>query len=281
MFHRNWIRIFTSSTFVCAVAVNYFFPFLGLWMLFLLPMFGAITLYPRWIAGHFCALFMACIRLLTQYAAFSGDIPRDYLVRFVSTSTVAWIILLTFTLLSIRLHRSIQNLESLSYTDLLTQAYNRRYLELHSEKLLAHSHDSGRPLCLLLLDIDHFKHINDTHGHIAGDNMLIQLTRLIQQVVTRQMPLVRLGGEEFALLLPDASLSEGLQSAERIRKAVETARFESNGVPIPVTVSVGAAPYRGGSLGQLMEQADRALYRAKATGRNKVAAAESPIAIRP
>jgi diguanylate cyclase (GGDEF) domain len=269
-FKLKWIYIYTCVTFIISVAVNYYYPFLGLWMLFLLPIFGVITLFPKWYVGNLCALIMPMIRISTQYAAFSGNIPADYLIRLISTSIVAWIILLTVTFFSVKLNRVIQQLESLSFTDNLTQAYNRRYLELYSEKLLFHSLAYNQPLCLFIFDIDHFKKINDTYGHNAGDMVLLKLTQLVQRLVRPEDPLIRLGGEEFALFFPNTPLEEGLRSTERIRKTIEAHPFESNGVSIPITISAGVTMYSGGTLEQFMEQADRALYQAKSTGRNKV-----------
>jgi hypothetical protein len=150
MFNRTWIYLFTSSTFLISLLMNYFFPFLGLWMLFLLPLFGIIILYPNWSAGSFSIFILVTIRYATHYAAFSGNIPIDYLYRLVSTSIVGWFILLTVTFFVIKINSLIGKLEYLSLTDNLTQAFNRRYLEFYSEKLFADSSRQNQPLCFLL-----------------------------------------------------------------------------------------------------------------------------------
>lgn len=271
MFSRKSIYVFTMITFVVSILVNYFYPLIGFGMFFFIPMFGVIVLYPRWLVGNICSLVMPIIRFFTEYFAFSGAIPPDFFVRLVSTSIISWFILLTVTLITIKLNNLIQKLEYLSLTDNLTKAYNRRYLELYSEKLLANSLRYKQPLCFLIFDIDHFKNINDTYGHSVGDMVLQKLTHVIQKMISQSDVFVRLGGEEFALFFPVTPLEAGLKSAERIRSAVQTMKFEFQGALVPVTISIGITQYREGSLERLIERADQALYHAKTNGRNQVA----------
>jgi diguanylate cyclase (GGDEF)-like protein len=271
MFDRKWIYVFTIITLGIAILVNYFYPLIGFGMFFFIPMFGVIVLYPKWIVGHICSFVMAIMRFLTEYFSFSGHVPPGFLMRLINTSIISWFILLAVTVITVKLNNLIQKLEYLSLTDNLTKTFNRRYLELYSEKLLAHSLRNKQPLCFLIFDIDHFKYINDTYGHSVGDMVLQKLTHVIEKT-TRQLDVfVRLGGEEFALFLPATPLEEGIHTAEKIRNTVQTMKFEFQEALIPVTISIGITQYLEGSLEQLIERADQALYLAKTNGRNQVA----------
>ncbi len=270
MVNRVLIYMFVFLTLSLSIIMNYLFPFLGLWMLFLMPMFGIIVLYPRWLVGNLCIVFLVIIRYCTHYAAFSGNIPIDYLYRLATTSTVGWLILLTVTFFIIKNRRLVEELEHLSLTDTLTQAYNRRFIELHSRKLFSESTRKNQGLCFLLVDIDHFKKINDQYGHNIGDLVLQQLAANIRETIRKTDVLIRMGGEEFALFLPNTSLQEALLLAERIRKQIQELRVEYRDHIIPITISLGVTEYKSESLEDLIEKADQALYQAKSNGRNSV-----------
>ncbi|GJD49231.1 hypothetical protein OPKNFCMD_1961 [Methylobacterium crusticola] len=148
-------------------------------------------------------------------------------------------------------------------TDPLTGVANRRSLAAHAARLLA-----ARPAVLLLFDLDHFKRINDTWGHAAGDAVLVGFCAAAQAVLPRQAVFGRLGGEEFACLLPGATQAEADALAETMRRAIAAMRPDL--LPgLAVTVSVGLAA-GGRDFEALLSRADRALYRAKALGRNRV-----------
>jgi diguanylate cyclase (GGDEF)-like protein len=158
-------------------------------------------------------------------------------------------------------------------TDALTGVANRRAFFDFGERLLARTLADRRPAALLLFDLDRFKEVNDTAGHEAGDTLLRAFARLVAGSVRPGDLFSRVGGEEFACLLPNVSMDEALQIAERLRTAFGTMRFP--GVMPSATVSVGIAMTTGAcrTLPALMSTADRALYRAKAEGRNRVAPA--------
>lgn len=172
------------------------------------------------------------------------------------------------------------------FTDVLTGWNNRRYLQLRLVEELARARrDRGRLVCLML-DVDHFKRVNDTWGHAAGDAVLRELAQRIESQVRASDVAARYGGEEFVVLLPHTDLAAGERLAERIRLAVAAAEFElPSGGSMPITVSIGIAGVGPTAettdlktLGDsLLARADVALYRAKAGGRNRVrvAAAES------
>lgn len=156
-------------------------------------------------------------------------------------------------------------------TDALTGLANRRVFQSRLKTEVERAHRYGRSLSLVLLDVDHFKRVNDLHGHHAGDAVLIELARRLQDQVREGELIARVGGEEFAWLMPETDERHACLAAERIRKVVEATPFETAG---PITISAGASasePSCNGS--ELMRWADDALYLAKDSGRNRVRAA--------
>src|SRR5690606_34274270 len=129
-----------------------------------------------------------------------------------------------------------------------------------------------RALSLVLFDIDHFKRINDTYGHVAGDSVLRQLALVVKPRLRQQDVFARVGGEEFAVLLPEDELSGALVAAEKVRRIVDGARFVVQNKEFGCTISVGAATFdaRMSGPGMLYEAADNNLYEAKRAGRNRV-----------
>jgi diguanylate cyclase (GGDEF)-like protein/hemerythrin-like metal-binding protein len=169
-----------------------------------------------------------------------------------------------------QLTRAVQELERLASTDALTRAWNRRRFEETAEAEIHRSLRYGQPLSLAILDLDHFKRINDSLGHEAGDRALKSVAGAIMGTIRKADSLTRWGGEEFVVLMPNTGLSRGGQVAERVRSAVEGA--DAGGVG-PVTVSIGLAEFvPGQTLKEWLGRADTALYQAKQAGRNRVAA---------
>jgi len=165
--------------------------------------------------------------------------------------------------------------------DGLTKLYNRRYFDTHVENMLQDSLKTGKPLALMIIDMDHFKLVNDTYGHQSGDEILIQLSAMITKNVRPTDLVARYGGEEFVIVMPNTNLTQSAIVAERIRKRVEAEDFQ-----IPVdpgflnkTISIGlsmVAP--GDTVHLLLERADKGLYHVKNTGRNKVVVNNKPSA---
>lgn len=158
--------------------------------------------------------------------------------------------------------------EHLASHDPLTNVLTRRVFLEACEQELARCRRHGRSMALLLLDIDHFKTINDTHGHQTGDRVLVDMVARIASLLRRPDQFARFGGEEFVLLLPETSQEEAITVAERILAQVAEPR---DGLP-PITVSIGVATNRPDEdqIDTLLARADRALYQAKAEGRNRV-----------
>jgi diguanylate cyclase (GGDEF)-like protein len=162
-------------------------------------------------------------------------------------------------------------------TDPLTGALNRRALMFRGGRLLARHHYQHRPLCLLFLDLDHFKALNDRFGHSGGDDVLTKFVKVVHDAIRPTDFLFRLGGEEFCCLLPETGAKQALVVAERIRLQVEKATAEIAGTPVKTTVSIGIAATEifGYDLDTLMRRADMAVYAAKRQGRNRVVVAEA------
>lgn len=165
-------------------------------------------------------------------------------------------------------HRKLQRMAT---TDSLTQLFNRRHMIYLAEKEIARFNRIGHPIAFLLLDIDHFKSVNDVHGHDVGDKVLIAISACIKAELRTQDYVARWGGEEFLAILPDTHLEAALVSAERVRQAVARHQNLVNGVPLAVTISIGVSEYQPGEeLSATIARADDALYRSKQAGRNRV-----------
>ncbi|KAF0221296.1 MAG: response regulator [Geobacteraceae bacterium] len=171
------------------------------------------------------------------------------------------------------LKRSNELLKELSNTDPLTRLYNRRYLMETLDREFQRAMRKNERLSLVLLDIDHFKDINDAYGHQEGDVVLTAVAEVAQSGLRRYDIAARYGGEEFILVLPETPLTEGMAVAERLRKEVQEMTFPFPMENLTVTISLGVATYpadRIDCVDSLIRQADEALYRAKQNGRNRV-----------
>ncbi len=171
-----------------------------------------------------------------------------------------------------------ERLRQLGMVDPLTGAYNRRYFDQRLYEEVTRALRSGQPLCCMMLDVDHFKRINDVYGHGAGDAVLRELTAQIKEQLRTSDVMARYGGEEFAVLLAQTEIGGALAIAERIRQAVVAAPFAlEGGAELKVTLSLGVAALAtggepGASIAALVAAADAAMYRAKKGGRNRVCA---------
>lgn len=160
-----------------------------------------------------------------------------------------------------------------STTDALTGIANRRHLLQRLEEELAAARAQARPLSIVLFDIDHFKRVNDTHGHLTGDAVLERCTRRVQTLCTDDALLGRFGGEEFMLILPDTSAASALAFADRVRRTLAAPGGDGPRVTASLGVACSSA-YPDASMEAFIEAADRALYRAKSDGRNRVVLAQ-------
>jgi len=165
-----------------------------------------------------------------------------------------------------------RKLRRMATTDSLTGLFNRRHMTYLAEKELSRFQRSGHPVAFLVLDIDHFKAINDRHGHETGDRVLVEVAGIIEAQLRTQDLIARWGGEEFLAVLPDTGLESAQASAERVRKALLSHDWlAKTGEPIDLTISAGVSEFRrDDDLNSAISRADRALYRSKEGGRNRV-----------
>ncbi len=160
----------------------------------------------------------------------------------------------------------------LTTVDGLTQIYNKRYFLETLEREISRAHRYHRDLSLIMFEIDFFKNVNDTYGHLAGDSVLKQLAQVLRGRIRREDIMARYGGEEFAIILPEIGVANAIVFAEKVRKIIERTQFKFEDQKIPVTVSVGVAqvgPAVQTTL-EFIKAADDKLYLAKQEGRNRV-----------
>jgi two-component system cell cycle response regulator len=170
---------------------------------------------------------------------------------------------------------------SMALTDGLTGLYNRHYLNKHLENMVKQSTKNGKKLALMIMDMDHFKAVNDTYGHDVGDMVLKQLSAMIIRTARATDLAARFGGEEFVVLMPETDPISALGAANRMREIVETTPFiiSNDGKTINLTISIGIANlFDNGDSGEgLLKRADEALFVAKNNGRNTVRVAINPV----
>lgn len=165
----------------------------------------------------------------------------------------------------------MKKLENAALIDPLTHCYNRRSLAQHIEHEIANADRYGRSFSVVMLDIDHFKQINDTYGHKAGDAVLTAVSKSIFSAIRKSDYLFRYGGEEFLILFSETNLVRAIETSERIRRIIENVSVDFDSDILRVTTSLGVATYKKGLTAQaLFEKADKMMYRAKREGRNCV-----------
>lgn len=226
-----------------------------------------------WVVSYAlrAALALAHDGPATAYHAYGPD----WVLRLLGILYGVMPVVMATLLLSVVNARLAAQLAQRASTDDLTGVLNRRALREAAVPFVERTQRGGEQLAVLLLDIDHFKSINDTHGHLAGDAVLRQLAGLLQAQLRRDALVTRFGGEEFALVVPVADAQAAARVAERVRDAVARQPFDIGSGSLRVTVSVGLAMLTGReTLEATLQRADEALYRAKGAGRNRVETAQ-------
>ena len=170
-----------------------------------------------------------------------------------------------------------ERLEAMLFEDPLTGLSNRRFILTQLAGAVSAARRHERPLTIAIVDIDHFKSVNDSHGHAAGDRVLAAVAGSLREQLRAEDQLGRLGGEEFLALLPDAGASAAAAAAEKLRAEVAALRVEHDGLDMGVTISIGWAAWEGESAEELMRRADEALYDAKRSGRDRVEGAPATV----
>jgi len=198
------------------------------------------------------------------------DLYKRY-VWIVSSIIILLITIIVFLVVIILLKRRKDKFESMAMHDQLTGLFNRHYLQDMASRKISSAIRHQRPLSLLMMDIDHFKMVNDTHGHPAGDAVLQQVAKLLQEQIRDEDIIIRFGGEEFVILLDQCAVIEAEYKAQHLRKIVETL----NPNKIFVSVSIGVAQLNSSekNCSELLKRADLAVYQAKELGRNCVVVA--------
>ena len=214
--------------------------------------------------------------------------PRT--TRFFEVLIIGGVLVLATGPISGLLKRSVLDLHNVreewrieAIRDFVTGLFNRRHFDGRLEEEVARSHRHGAPLSMIITDIDHFKKVNDRHGHQAGDAALRELAIRIRKMFRREDVVARMGGDEMAILMPDTPMSESFSKAERLRERVagEPILLEEASAPVPLTISCGVASVENGSESgeDLVRRADTSLYEAKKK-RNSVAAVPAEAAKR-
>ncbi len=170
-----------------------------------------------------------------------------------------------------------ERLEAMLFEDPLTGLSNRRFILTQLAGAVSAARRHGRALSVAIVDIDHFKSVNDTYGHAAGDRVLAAVAGSLREQLRAEDQLGRLGGEEFLALLPDAGASAAAAAAEKLRAEVAALRVEHDGLDMGVTISIGWAAWEGEPAEELMRRADEALYDAKRSGRDRVEGAPASV----
>lgn len=200
---------------------------------------------------------------------------QNQLSETIITATLVTIVLtnLLAYIFSFQTLKQNQLLTDLSIKDPLTNTRNRRALDEALQKVISKYQRNREVTSLILLDIDHFKDINDSHGHKIGDKLLVTVAELISQRIRTTDDLYRIGGEEFVIMPVGANINEARELSEQLRIMIESSSQLS---PFKLTISLGVAEYQSGETGEhWLHRADKALYQAKRTGRNKTCLAEN------
>lgn len=207
--------------------------------------------------------------------------PAEYAVTHPMHTIAALVALLIVTVWNLSIlmmasERLANRLTDIAHSDGLTRVLNRTGFRALAVRQVQRCRRDRKPISVLLLDLDHFKRINDSHGHEAGDRLLCAFADTVSEMIRPGDLLARYGGEEFCVLLPGASLADAQAVAERLREGFASVRLRSGDADYGATVSIGVAQFLGGEMiDEAVSRADRALYQAKHRGRNRVEAAET------
>jgi diguanylate cyclase (GGDEF)-like protein len=243
-------------------------------------MFGMSTRQVVWVALYAASLFGAVMAWCSAHDPDRYPPRTDLLVFLVMLAVLAGVVILTMRLhrmrdrmkeRSLALQEAVAQIERLATHDELTGLVNRRHMQQLLEEERARSQRDRHPWCVALIDIDHFKRINDAHGHACGDEVLRALGQRAAALIRRTDSLCRWGGEEFVLLLPGATLTTAQSSIDRVREHFHEHPLQVGAISLSLSFSAGVTEHRfGESVAQTLERADQLAYRAKQHGRNRV-----------
>jgi diguanylate cyclase (GGDEF)-like protein len=257
----------------------------------LIPAYASLTLYlsayiivtyrdkarpSEWATAIFCALF-ATAQALSAWLAFSQgpvryDVVHSVYMHFTFLTLPSGYMAMAMFIILMMASDISAKMKRLAVHDQLTGLLNRRGFNEYGAKAFAAAQRNGQPLCVIMTDIDRFKYINDKYGHAAGDTALAHFAKLVSENRRKADVIARVGGEEFALLLPGTELRDALALADQLCKKVGSTPMELTTIGLPMTSSFGVAAIsrKDTSLDDMVRRADRALYRSKRAGRNQV-----------
>ena len=240
--------------------------------LYLLPVITSALTLGKLATLANVGLIGACYILLGS-ESFAEMIWLRFIAGFAAQLAPVLLVAYITTMFSADIRYGLQHAKLLSQTDDLTGLYNTRGFAIAANRLFGQATRYGRPASLLMVDSDNLKHVNDAHGHEAGNRLLRELANAVQAELRATDVPARYGGDEFIVLLPETSSKGATDVAERIRNAIASRPLAIDGHHVTATVSIGVAcyPEDGRTLDALAARADRALYQAKQEGRNRVA----------
>ncbi|MDO8208384.1 MAG: diguanylate cyclase [Gallionella sp.] len=246
--------------------------------------YRAVFLPLKDAAGNSVGRMVLMLDISVQVKEIKALTRESILVGGIATVTLLGLFYWLLGVVGRRLERDKLLLHELASRDGLTGLYNHRVYYVRLDEELIRRHRTGTPISILLLDIDHFKLVNDHYGHLAGDKVLKTLSKLVMHSCRAIDIACRYGGEEITVILPETDADGALEIAERLRKSIEAQHFElgeSKSGHITVSIGVATSSESLSSSRDLTESADRALYRAKEQGRNRVECAETDRSIMP
>ncbi len=280
-----------TSVIIAVYAIFVLFPFLWLFSggatgstlpLVVFCAMGIVVMFPGKYRGVLLIITLMLFLMLIWIELYWPDIVVPYPNRqvwyidlmvglvfsYCATAALAYFVILRYQKAKLEADRLVRRLEEMSLTDALTGAFNRRYLTACIDEEMRKAYDSGRLLTVCLIDIDFFKRINDSFGHLYGDEVLIKLSGIIAGQLDGTEVFGRYGGEEFIILFKNCGLRQALSRIENVMNAIRNTQWDHGET---ITVSCGVGSYvKGISYSKFIERADVNLYRAKANGRNCV-----------
>jgi diguanylate cyclase (GGDEF)-like protein len=246
-------------------------------------MFGMFGLGQRqilWVGAYVLALFGAAMAVMARRDPRHYPVGLETCLFAMLVTMVVGVILVTQRLQRLRdrlrhqkieLEAALAHIQRLATHDDLTGLANRRHMEELLEGERVRSERTAQDWCVGLLDLDHFKTVNDAHGHAVGDDVLRSLSRQAHALIRKTDVLARWGGEEFVLLLPNTPLEMAATSLERLRAHFNATPFQAQGLTLPLSFSAGLTQHQNGEpFAQTLERADRLCYQAKSLGRNRI-----------
>ena len=234
------------------------------------------TLVLAALVGEALSCFVAWLIVIAW--GHTEELTHILVVAFIVSTIVVPLLSLFLIRLVFAIEKMQQELHEATVRDTLTQLYNRVYFLNRLESAVDYARRSGESVSLLMVDVDHFKHVNDAHGHLAGDQALRSFAAACTRMLRSYDVVARFGGEEFMVLLPNTNSTIACDVAERLRRITEQTVIQTdNSVTFCITVSIGVATWgpRSESAHAMLAQADTALYQAKHQGRNRWVAAVS------